>query len=191
MNLKAKILEVSYKAGACHIGSALSCAEIVEKLNKKDGIIVFSKASGICALLCTRYTVDTAVKLLRAKPAGLGSLGHGLPIAVGMALGAPLVNIYCVMGDAELQEGTTWECLLFKRQHKLKNLHIYVDWNGYQACGKTKDILQLPEKFLKKNGFHLIKTVKGKGVSFMEGNNDWHYKNLTEELYAKALSEVI
>ena len=191
MNNRAKILEISYKAKACHIGSALSVIRLLERLNKKDGIIVFSKASGIAALYCIKYDTKTALRALKTHPVGLGSLGHGLPIAVGMALADRKVNIFCVMGDAELQEGTTWECLLFKKQHKLRNLHVYVDNNGFQACGKTKDILELPWRFLKKNGFTVVKTTKGEGVSFMENNNNYHYLNLTEETYAKALSEVI
>jgi len=189
MNIRQKILEVSYSSGACHIGSALSCVDILEDLFKKNGIVIFSKASGLAALYCLKYEKKEAVKLLKKYPVGIGSLGHGLPIAVGMAL-AGKTHIYCLMSDAELQEGTTWECLLFKKQHKLDNLHIYVDNNGFQATGRIKDILNLPYGFLKKNGFNIIKTKKGQGVSFMEGNNDWHYKNLSEDELRRAVVEL-
>jgi len=189
MNIRQKILEVSYLSGACHIGSALSCVDILEDLFKKNGIVIFSKASGLAALYCLKYEKKEAVKLLKKYPVGIGSLGHGLPIAVGMAL-AGKTHIYCLMSDAELQEGTTWECLLFKKQHKLDNLHIYVDNNGFQATGRIKDILNLPYGFLKKNGFNIIKTKKGQGVSFMEGNNDWHYRNLSEDELRRAVAEL-
>ena len=189
MNIRQKILEVSYSSGACHIGSALSCVDILEDLFKKNGIVIFSKASGLAALYCLKYEKKEAVKLLKKYPVGIGSLGHGLPIAVGMAL-AGKTHIYCLMSDAELQEGTTWECLLFKKQHKLDNLLIYVDNNGFQATGRIKDILNLPYGFLKKNGFNIIKTKKGQGVSFMEGNNDWHYRNLSEDELRRAVVEL-
>ena len=94
------------------------------------------------------------------------------------------------MSDAELQCGTTWECLLFIKQHKLKNLKIYVDNNGLQACGAIKDILNLPYNFLKKNRFKIIKTIKGKGIDFMEKKFEWHYFNLNPVLYEKAILQI-
>jgi len=206
--LRREILKTSYLAGACHIGSSLSCVEILlgilRKMKKKDRFI-FSKASGACAyyiLLAEagHFPKEKLSYYLKNYPLcdkrvpgvihSVGSLGHGLPVATGLALADRIRDVYILMSDSELQSGTTWECLLFIKQHKLKNLKIYVDNNGLQACGKIKDILDLPWGFLKKNGFKIIKTVKGKGVDFMENKAEWHYWNLDEAKLKKALCQL-
>lgn len=97
--------------------------------------------------------------------ADCGSLGHGLPIAVGIAFGAKLQNkpyfIFCVVGDGELQEGTTWEALQFAVKHELGNLIIIVDWNKLQAMDFTVNILDKKEEDLAKRfqGFGLSPVV--------------------------------
>lgn len=77
--------------------------------------------------------------------AGCGSLGHGLPIAVGLAFGAKLQKkryfVFCVVGDGELQEGTTWEALQFAVKHELKNLIVIVDRNYLQAMDLVINVL--------------------------------------------------
>jgi transketolase len=77
--------------------------------------------------------------------AGCGSLGHGLPIAVGAAFGAKLQGrkhtVYCVVGDGELQEGSNWEALQFAAKHELSNLVIVVDANTLQAMDFLVDVL--------------------------------------------------
>jgi len=77
--------------------------------------------------------------------AGCGSLGHGLPMAAGLALGARLrgrsYHVFCVTGDGELQEGTTWEALQFAVKHRLANLTLIVDKNGLQAMDFTSRIM--------------------------------------------------
>lgn len=82
-----------------------------------------------------------------------GSLGHGLPVACGMALGAKKsglnFKVYCIVGDGEMNEGSNWEAIMFAAQHKLDNLCLIIDKNKMQALGDTKDILCLdpmPEK---------------------------------------------
>lgn len=76
-----------------------------------------------------------------------GSMGHGLPIACGMALAKKLKGeegkIYCVMSDGEMNEGTTWESAMFAAHHKLDNLVVIVDKNKWQAMGKTEDVLNV------------------------------------------------
>jgi len=206
--LRREILTASYKAKACHIGSALSCIDIIMDIFSKmkpSDYFIFSKASGAAALYVAlseigvipkKKVVDYLKKypLASKKVPGVlvdsGSLGHGLPIACGLALSDKNRNVYVLMSDGELQEGTTWESLLFKKQHKLDNLIIYVDCNGFQACGKIKDILDLPYRFLIQNGFHCIATKKGWGVDFMEDNNNWHYKNLDEDSYSRAILQL-
>ncbi len=207
--LRKEILTASYEVRACHIGSALSCVDIIwdiyNRMRPKD-IFIFSKASGVAALYvvlaekgyfpkCKVAYYLKKYPLPSKKVPGVwidgGSLGHGLPMAVGMALADRTRNIYVLMSDGEMQEGTTWESLLFKRQHKLDNLKIYVDSNKFQACGKVKDILGIPWDFVKSFGVKVIDTVKGSGVDFMEGNNEWHYFNLNEDTYKKAICQLV
>lgn len=74
-----------------------------------------------------------------------GALGHGLPIAVGIAFGAKLQNkkyrVYCVVGDGEMQEGSMWEAVQFAVKHELSNLTIIIDNNGLQAMDYLEDVM--------------------------------------------------
>jgi transketolase len=153
-----------------------------------------------------------------------GSLGHGLSVAVGLALGAKRngtdQRCYSLVGDGELNEGTIWEAAMFASQFKLDNLVVVVDVNGFQAMGRTDEIIGLGdiEAKFKSFGFDSIaidghdelaidrafaqcqasnngrpkavvaKTIKGKGVPFMENNNAWHYTRLNAETFEAAIS---
>ncbi len=102
--------------------------------------------------------------------AGCGSLGHGLPIAVGLAFGARLQKksyyTFCVVGDGELEEGTTWEALQFGIKHGVKNLIVLVDNNRLGAMDFLTNIMD------RKEG-DLIKRLQGFGLSpvFCPGHN--------------------
>lgn len=153
-----------------------------------------------------------------------GSLGHGLSVGAGIAYANKIDNrkskVYVLLSDAECQEGTIWESVLFSSHFKLNNLVAIIDYNKVQAFGKTNKVINL-EPFAEKwksfgwdvaeiNG-HNIKllnkqlnktssknkprviichTVAGKGVSFMENKILWHYHNLTELEYKQALKEL-
>lgn len=82
-----------------------------------------------------------------------GSLGHGLPIAVGMAYAAKLENkthrVFALLSDGECDEGTTWESALFASQHQLDNLVAIIDYNKLQGYGRTNEVLDL-EPFVQK-----------------------------------------
>lgn len=79
-----------------------------------------------------------------------GSVGHGLPIACGIALAKKRANekgnVFCILSDGELNEGTVWEAAMFAAQHKLDNLIAIVDKNGWQAMGKTEEVIKLDER---------------------------------------------
>ena len=156
---------------------------------------------------------------LNGIEAPTGSLGHGLPVACGMALSAKILKMnfrtFVLLGDGECNEGTVWESILFASSKKLNNLIAIVDFNGWQGIGRTKSILNLnpfSEKWksfgwnVKKINGHnhrqlynclkkryskptviIAKTIKGKGVSFMEDDNNWHYRipNINEVKKAK------
>jgi len=155
-----------------------------------------------------------------------GSLGHGLAVGAGLALGALRrgtgQKVYAIVGDGECNEGSIWEALLFAAHFHLTNLLVIVDANGYQAMGPTVEVMNtdsLEQKFAA-FGFEvctidghdetlldetirrhiqssfpgpraiIARTVKGKGVSFMEGSNLWHYSRLNEKTYQDALAEL-
>ncbi len=166
---------------------------------------------------------DSRVKGLEVTS---GSLGHGLSVGVGMAFGASLSGsnqrTFVIVGDGEINEGSVWEALLFASHHQLRNLVVIIDANGYQAMGKTDEVIGLgsieskfesfgfavqtvdghSETSLKETIEQLLSlptakpkalvanTVKGKGVSFMENNNVWHYSRLNSKTLAQALTEI-
>jgi transketolase len=115
--------------------------------------------------------------------ASCGSLGHGLPIAVGVAFGAKLQNksyrIYCIVGDGEMQEGSNWEAIQFAVKHKLSNLTIIIDYNTLQAMDFLTNILTLENKKYgldnKLKSFGLdVKTCDGHNVrSIIKSINYW------------------
>ena len=153
-----------------------------------------------------------------------GSLGMGISFAVGKALAAKKKGLayktYVLMGDGECNEGSTFEAFTSAAQFKLDNLVVFIDHNGYQQDGTTKDVMNilfLP--MLQSLGWEAVeidgnnideinqafadrqegtgkpfaiigKTVKGKGVSFMEGVNSWHHASLNEEQYVLAMDEL-
>ena len=159
---------------------------------------------------------------LNGIEAPTGSLGHGLPIACGMALSAKILKLnfrtFVLLGDGECNEGTVWESILFASSKKLNNLTAIVDYNGWQGIGRTKSILNLNPfsekwksfgwnvikinghnhkqlyKYLKKKYLRptviIAKTIKGKGVSFMEDDNNWHYRIPTIDEVNKAKKEL-
>lgn len=97
--------------------------------------------------------------------AGCGSLGHGLPMAVGIAFGAKLQNkkyrTFCIIGDGEMQEGTTWEALQFALKHELNNLTVIIDANRLQAMDFITNILnrEIKDDISRLRGFGLSPIV--------------------------------
>ncbi|MBX9752688.1 MAG: transketolase [Roseococcus sp.] len=154
-----------------------------------------------------------------------GSLGHGLPVAAGMALAAQRAGAawrsFCVVSDGELDEGSNWEAVQFAQHFRLENLICIVDYNKIQSFGSVAEVSELhplPEKFRAFNwGVHELNghdhaallaalsgppplpgrptvivahTIKGKGVSFMEGQLAWHYRNADAAQLEAALAEI-
>lgn len=154
-----------------------------------------------------------------------GSLGQGLSVSNGMALGAKLdrkdYRVYCILGDGEIEEGQVWEAAMTASHYNLDNLCVIVDNNGLQIDGKTKDVMNSEpiDKKFEAFGFNVInidghnfeeivnafekakqtkkrptaiiaKTVKGKGISFMENEVSWHGKAPNDEQYNLAMNEL-
>ncbi len=163
--------------------------------------------------------------------AATGSLGQGLSVASGMALGLKLggktSRVYCVLGDGEVQEGQVWESLmsgprLGAPDHHLDNLCVILDYNGIQLDNFVKKILDLEPVVdkLKSFGWPVIDinghdlaqidkaldqaeatkgtpsfivahTIKGKGVSFMENDPEWHGKSPKPGEAVQAIREIV
>jgi transketolase len=153
-----------------------------------------------------------------------GSLSQGTSVSVGMALGLKILGknsrVWTVISDAELQEGQTWEAVMFAGNRRLNNLTFILDYNHLQIEGNVNEINDpepIKDKFIafkwvvrEVDGHNLEElyevlnwckeqdrpqlviahTVKGKGVSFMENDYKWHSAILTEDLYRKAMEEL-
>ncbi len=142
--------------------------------------------------------------------AATGSLGHGLPMGLGMALASRITcnpyRVFAILGDGECNEGSVWEAAMMASAQKVSNLMVFVDYNKWQATGRSDEVLglaPLADKWrafgwacmeVDGNSFEEIEsaynsmanddrpkaiiahTVKGKGIAFMEDDNNWHYR---------------
>ncbi|MCF0054446.1 transketolase [Dyadobacter sp. CY356] len=248
--LRLKILGLYHQANAGHIGCSLSCIDLMIAilfLNKsEEDTFILSKGHAAAALyaclnvlgeisdeeLSTFYQDGTtlpahpAPRQYKGIPFATGSLGHGLPIATGIAHAAKVSDedsyAFALLSDGETNEGTTWEAAHYAIANQLDNLFMFVDKNGIQGFDFTNKVLgetASPQKWraigfetvevdghdifaihqviqeLKthKNGLPkaiIAKTVKGKGVSYMENKIDWHYLPMSEEQFRQASLEV-
>jgi len=135
-----------------------------------------------------------------------GALGHGLSIGVGMAIGQPDANVYVLMGDGELAEGSVWEAAMSAAKYRLGNLTVIVDRNRLQISGQTEIVMPLEDLTAKFAAFGwdtkecnghepseiaysltqnrqadkplalIAKTIKGYGSKIMENKADWHHR---------------
>jgi transketolase len=189
------MLELYKRANAGHIGTSLSCLEILIDLcfrrMEKNDVLVLSKGHAAGALyttlslsgrlpeadLSTFYKEGTLLAAhppcsgrIRAIPFGTGSLGHGLGLACGLALSQRFTEkafrVFAVLSDGDCNEGSTWEAVLFAAHQKLSSLTVVVDLNSIQGIGLTKDVLNLEPIADKWRAF-------GFAVSIADDGNDF------------------
>lgn len=258
-DLRARIIETSSKTGTPHLGSCLSCVDIltvlyfavlrIDPANPRDAArdrFILSKGHGAPALfqvlakrgfypeaMLDTYGQDGGVFAehpptpdhLAGIEAATGSLGHGLPLGLGMALAGRIqqraYNVYAVLSDGECNEGSVWEAAMLAAAQRVSNLCIIIDFNKWQATGRSREVMALDPLADKWRAFgwnaievdghdmtallnalqqHPAKdgrptaiiahTVKGKGVSFMEDDNNWHYRIPTADEVIKARQEL-
>jgi transketolase len=164
---KLRMLRMHYESGCGHIGGNLSCLDILMTLfhtvmDDRDQFVL-SKGHAAGALYTTLWSLgvladddlrtfhkdDTRLgghpspNHMPQIPFATGSLGHGLPLACGLALGEQLKGgdsrTYCLLSDGEWQEGSNWEALIFAARRRLP-LTLIVDKNGLQGFGAVRDI---------------------------------------------------
>lgn len=164
--------------------------------------------------------LEPYVRGIEAAGGSMGfGMPFGVGFAIAKKIKKEIGKVFVLMGDGEVAIGTTWESGLIAAHQKLDNLFVIIDFNGLQAMGKVEDVLNIEplkdkweamgwearkidghnfeqiEKALTapSNGKPvaiIAKTIKGKGVSFMENNNLYHYKMLSEDEHQRALKEL-
>tara|TARA_B100000787_G_C16192965_1_gene298693 strand:+ start:1773 stop:2585 length:813 start_codon:yes stop_codon:yes gene_type:complete len=188
-----------------HIGSSMSLVEIIRVLYKKfikknKSKFILSKGHGCLALYAVLFDKGFIKKKdllsigqfnsnlgghpehdkVKGVEISTGALGHGLPIAVGMAIASKInknkKHFFVVCGDGEINEGSIWEALLSASKHKLDNLTLLIDYNKLQSYGKISDILNLEPL-----------TDKFKSFNFKTFNINGHDINEIESTLNKTL----
>ena len=190
-----RILQLHKRANSGHIGSSLSCLEILVDLcfgrMGPDDQLVMSKGHAASALYTTLslsgrlpeaslddfYRDDTLLAAhppcsgrIKAIPFGTGSLGHGLGLACGLAFAQRFTGrsfrVFSVLSDGDCNEGSTWEAALFAAHHRLAQLTVILDLNGLQGIGYSKDILNLEPVADKWRSFGFAVAVADTGNDF-------------------------
>lgn len=256
--IRGRLVELSHQARTPHLGSSLSCADIVAALYWKildiDPIdpnetnrdqFILSKghaATTLYTALAKRgffpeSELDTYAQQdtrLPEHPApgcapgvewATGSLGHGLSVGLGMAIAKRIQKldgrVFVLLSDGECNEGSVWEAALLAPAQKLDHLCAIVDFNKWQATGRSQEVTALEPLEAKFESFGwdtvridghdlsalidslqqcptqnekplaiICDTIKGKGISFMEDDNNWHYRIPTEEEVLASKSEL-
>jgi transketolase len=256
--IRGRLVEMSHRSGAPHLGSSLSCVDIltaaywgslaVDPARPDDpdrDRLILSKghaATTLYAALAYRgfFPVEhldhfaeaggslpehPSLQCVPGVEAATGSLGHGLSLGLGMALAGRIqgrrYRVLVVMSDGECNEGSVWEAALLAAAHRVENLAAVIDYNKWQATGRSDEVMALPSLAAKWQAFGwsaveadghdlaglverfrrfpdgsgrplavVAHTVKGKGVSFMEDDNNWHYRIPKAEEVRRAREEL-
>ena len=236
---RLRLLKMHFESEAPYVGSGLSCLDILMTLfhitlDDHDRFVL-SKGHAAGALYATLNSIgrvsDEALTKFRIDGGAgcheddvvvsTGGPGHGLSLANGVALARSIRRqrgrVYCVISDGELQQGATWEALIFGSHQNLP-VTVIVDANGLQGLGSTAEVAGMQDIVLRLQtmgiaphlcdghapasivdacaypvGFRLVvaKTTKGYGVSFMENRVEWHHLIMDESQYTQAVNEVV
>ena len=259
LTIRQRTIETSARARIPHLGSCLSCVELLTALYWQELRIdpqepeaphrdrfVLSKGHGAPVLfqvLAERgfFGIERLAEFGQPgsvfhehppKPgyipgveAATGSLGHGLPMALGMSIAQRIQRrdsrCYALLSDGECNEGSIWEAAMLAAGQQVDQLTAIVDYNKWQATGRSQEVMALEPLGAKWEAFgwhaqeidghnleaigHALAaaraetnkpsvivahTIKGKGVSFMEDDNNWHYRTPNPEELAAALAEL-
>jgi len=165
--LRSRILIKGTEMESTHFSSAYSCLDAIKYLydhviRPEKDIFIMSKAHGEMALFAVlesigkspKWTVHLDYDESNGVYATTGSLGHGLPIALGRAMGKKIKSedgfVYVLLGDGEMEEGSNWEALTIANNKNIKNLVVLIDWNKYQATDSVLSVASLDSEALVK-----------------------------------------
>lgn len=229
--LRIRILELSFAANFSHLGSCLSAVDLVDaiyKVKKKNEIFILSNGHAGVAWYAVLekygyFKNPKTINKLNIHPdrnidhdihVSTGSLGQGLPIALGMALADRKKNIYCMLSDGECTEGSIWEALRVAKEKKVHNLKIIINANGWSAYDKvdlsylvkrikafgylvekvdghdSKKILKLLSKKNSKKQVCLFAYTSVEQFPFLKGQ-DAHYYILDRQNYESAVASLL
>ncbi|KKQ38013.1 MAG: Transketolase domain-containing protein [Candidatus Roizmanbacteria bacterium GW2011_GWA2_37_7] len=197
-DLKRRIIDISFKKKLSHIGSCLTCVDIIEEIyrikNNDEKFVLSPGHAGLALYVVNEkyYRVDAEQAFEhhgthpdRCKKCKIdcstGSLGQGLPIALGMALANPKKNVYCIFSDGECSEGSIWEALRIKTDNKVKNLKIYVNINGWGAYQKINTV-KLINRLKTFDPTLILRKTKVEQLPFLKGQNA-HYHIMSKSDY--------
>lgn len=203
--IRYKSLQMTHKGRSSHIGSILSCADIIavlyseiinigknEKSLKRDRFVMSKGHAGAGLYAClakldlipesqleshyqdgSKLSGHVSHKLLPHIEMSTGSLGHGLPLSCGIALGLKLKGlaskVFCLMSDGELDEGSNWESMLFASHHNLSNLKVIIDRNKLQSIKSTEQTLSLEPLLDKFKSFNWeVSNIDGHNHEFLK-----------------------
>lgn len=189
-HLRRRILEIIFDAKASHIGSCLSVIDLIQavyEVKRPDEKFVLSNGHAAVALYAVLedhgYLHSPNLHTLNIHPdrnadhhidLSTGSLGQGLPIALGMALADRQKNVYCSISDGEMAEGSIWESLRIASDLRVHNLRILVSANGWGAY----DPISLKA---------LLRRIKGFGFQVLE--IDGHDQNACEDALRQTVTK--
>jgi len=207
-NLHKRLLKLLYDHNEEHVGSCFSCVDIIDSIFKskeRDDIFILSNGHAAYALYCVlekyydHIDADELVKKHGGHPnrdeanhiyCSTGSLGMGIMIAVGRAVGNPNRKVHVMISDGESTEGSVWEALRYIEEKNVQNIEVHVNANGY-ACYDEMDVDYLERRckaFMPRINFH--RTEKQTfPFSFLWGL-DAHYMKINDEQYVQALKEL-
>jgi len=203
--LKRRVAELTYRHGLTHLSSCLNAVGIIDniyKVKKDNEPFILSQGHAALALyvVLEKYFFHDAEMLIKKHGThpgrdmengiwcSTGSLGSGITVAVGMALADRTRNVYVVISDGELAEGSVWEALKIAMDFKLENLRVTCISNGYGGYGKTEpDLLDIrlqyfyPTLMLKVNTFAYPDWVQGVAGHYIK-MDEAKYKELIASL---------
>jgi len=200
--LERRIIDISYKHHLSHISSCLATVNTLDKIysiKKKNEPFILSNGHAGLALyvVLEKYEKQDAEKLWEKHGthpnrdmkdgiwASTGSLGHGIGIAVGMALSNRERLVYVTISDGECAEGSVWEALAIARKFQIENLRVALIANGFSAY----DVVDIEDLDLRINSFYptmLIRTNMFAYPGFLQGI-EGHYKVLSKEDYEEVI----
>ena len=172
--LHDRIIDISRRLKLAHLGSCLTSVDIIDEIYSKkkpdDPFILSAGHAGLALyvvlekyyghdaeFLFSRFGTHPERCLSYHIYCSTGSLGHGFPIAVGMALADRGRDVYCLISDGECTEGTIWEAMNVIRKYNVQNLKIHVNWNGWSAYDEV-DVRMLSDVVALHPGIQLWRT---------------------------------